>query len=106
MVPTSKEIMYAKEIQDRLKKQYLERLSQRMKKLRKELVDRNWPTLKSECRQLKSSESFGLAEICELAIRAEAAIPDGPVSRAKALPEAREAVDALISGIDNILVEL
>jgi hypothetical protein len=93
------------EIQEKLRKQYLERLSLRMKKLRKELVDRNWPVLKTECRQLKTSESFGFSEISQLAVRAEASIPAGDISRAKGLPEARQAIDELITAIDSVLTK-
>jgi len=94
------------EIQERLRKQYLLRLGQKMRRLRKELVDRNWPTLRTECRQLRGSgESFGFPELTELAVRAETLIPEGERSRAKGIPEARDAVETLIIKIDRILIE-
>lgn len=93
------------EIQERLRKRYLDRLSERMRKMRKELVDRNWNGIRSECRQLRGSgDSFGFPEITQLALDAEKTIPEGDVSRARNLPETRQAVERLITAIDMILI--
>lgn len=93
------------EIQHRLRKGYLERLAVRVKRMRKQLALREWQELKSECRQLRAAaEGFGFPAITELAMRCEAKIPDGEVSRARALPMAKEAAETLIAAIDDVLV--
>src|SRR5689334_1122416 len=92
-------------IQGKLRKQYLSRLADRMRRMRRDLVDRNWSVLKKECRQLKGQgEAFHFFEITTLAEIAERAIPDGETSRAVAIPEAKLAVESLIAKIDFILV--
>lgn len=94
------------EIQDRLRKRFLDRLSERLKRIRKELVERNWAILRAECRQIRSSgETFGFPELTVLAVSAEAAIPEGEISKARNLPEAKQAVEALVAGIEGILIE-
>ncbi len=96
----------SEEIQERLRKQYLMRLSQRLRRLRKDLVDRNWQIIRSECKQLSSSgESFGFPELTAMAARVEILIPEGEKSRAKGLPEAKDAVENLIFKMDQILLE-
>ena len=94
------------EVRNKLRKRYLDRLAERMRKMRKDLLDRNWNGLKAECRQLRgSADSFGFDSITELASRAELLIPSRSISRAQAMPQAKQAVDALISAIDVVLTE-
>ena len=94
------------EVRDKLRKRYLDRLAERMRKMRKDLVDRNWTGLRAECRQLRgTAESFGFDEIMELAGRAELSIPSGGATRAQGMPQAKQAVDALITAIDGVLTE-
>jgi HPt (histidine-containing phosphotransfer) domain-containing protein len=95
-----------KEIQERLRKRYLDRLSEKMRRMRRDLLDRDWMELRSQCKQVRSSsDTFGFPEISELAQRAETLIPENGASRAASLPEAREALDALINAMDTILVQ-
>lgn len=97
-------IMQPLEIQDRLRKRYIDRLSVRVKKLRKDHVERNWASLKSECRQLvQSAENFGFRELARLAREAEQSLPDENIPSAVVIPEGREAVGNLITAIEAIL---
>lgn len=94
------------EIQERLKRRYLDRLVSRVKKLRRDLVDRDWPALRTECRQLRlSGESFGFVQITQLALHAESLLPEEDSPRARSYPETRIAIEALISVIDEVLIE-
>ncbi len=95
-----------KEIEARLQRRFLDRLSQRVKILRKLLVERNWEDLRAECRQLAvSGETFGFGGLTSLAEEAQKKIPIGKVSRASSPSHAKETTEALISAIDSILME-
>jgi hypothetical protein len=95
-----------KEIDDRLKRRYLDRLGQRVKKLRKLLVERSWEDLRLECGQLASSgETFGFQNLTALALIAQESIPQGRVARAATPIHAKETTEALIASIDGILIE-
>lgn len=92
------------EIQDRLRKRYLDRLAQRLRKMRKDLVARNWSELKSDCRHLRNNvETFGFSELRELAHSAESAIPTSVVSKAMVPPVAKRSLDALMTAMDKII---
>ena len=95
------------EINDRLKRRFVDRLGEKIKRIRKDLAERNWHILKTECRQLKSGKSFGFAELTRLAGKAEELIPDetSASSRSVSNPVARQAVESLIIEIDNILIQ-
>jgi hypothetical protein len=102
----NKELESSAEIEDRLRRRYLDRLTIRVRKMRKHLIDREWNVLRTECAHLKESgQSFRLLQIANLAGSAVEAIPTGAVSKHKALPEARHAVETLISAIDVVLSE-
>lgn len=95
-----------REIDERLKRRYLDRLSQRVKKLRKLLVERNWEDLRLECGQLAASgETFGFHSITHLAIAAQESIPQGKISRAATPSRAKETSEALIAAVDSVLIE-
>ena len=95
-----------KEIDDRLRRRYLDRLSQRVKKLRKLLVERTWEDLRAECAQLAmSGENFGFRNITELAVAVQNSIPAGRVSRAATPLRAKETTELLIGAIDAILMD-
>jgi len=95
-----------KEIDDRLRRRYLDRLSQRVKKLRKLMVERNWEELRAECGQLAiSGETFGFKDLTHLAIVAQGSIPAGKVSRAATPLHAKETTENLIAAVDAILME-
>lgn len=94
------------EIDERLRRRYLDRLSQRVKKLRKLLVERNWEDLRTECAQLAmSGETFGFHTITHLAIAAQESIPTGRTSRAATPAHAKANSEALIAAVDSVLIE-
>lgn len=95
-----------KEIDERLRRRYLDRLSQRVKKLRKLLIERNWEELRVECGQLATSgETFGFPKLTHLALAAQSAIPLGKVSRAATPLRAKETSESLIAAVDAILMD-
>ncbi len=105
---TQKDILLdsTQEIDERLRRRYLDRLGQRVKKLRRLLVERNWEDLRIECAQLAASgETFGFQRLTLLAIAAQETIPTGRISRAATPLRAKESTETLITAIDSILVE-
>ncbi len=95
-----------REIDERLRRRYLDRLGQRVKKLRKLLIERNWENLRSECGQLAvSGETFGFERLTLLAIGAQESIPQGKISKAATPSKAKQTAEALIATIDSILME-
>ncbi|MFL5812857.1 MAG: hypothetical protein ACJ763_04720 [Bdellovibrionia bacterium] len=94
------------EIQARVRRRYIDRLSQRVRRMRKMLLERNWSELRNEARQIREGgEGFGFAHLTELAATAEQVIPENGISRLRPLPEARQAVEGLLIAIDLILAE-
>lgn len=94
------------EIQARVRRRYIDRLSQRVRRMRRMLLERNWTDLRNEARQLREGgEGFGFAHLTELATAAEHAIPENGASRLRPLPVARQAVESLLIAIDLILAE-
>lgn len=92
------------EIEDRLRRRYLDRLGGRVKKLRKLLIERNWEELRTEYTQLAvSGVTFGFSSITQLADSAQATLPPGRISRALTPLHAKERTEALISEIDSLL---
>lgn len=92
------------QIENQLRNRYLERLAIRVKKIRSLLVERNWEELRAECGAIAgSTESFGLPTLRELAQQVEELIPPGRISRASALPDARAAVESLLTAMDVLL---
>jgi HPt (histidine-containing phosphotransfer) domain-containing protein len=95
-----------KEIEERLRRRYLDRLSQRVKRLRRLLVERNWEELRQECSQLANSgENFGFPNLTFLAEAAQDSIPAGKVPRAATPLRAKETTEALIVAVDGVLME-
>lgn len=100
------EIEDLKEIDERLRRRYMDRLEQKVKKLRKLLVERNWEDLRSECGHLASSgETFGFPGLTQLAVSVQRSIPQGKIPRAATPGLARESAEALISAVDEVLIE-
>lgn len=94
------------QIEALLRERYLERMAVRVKKVRALLIDRNWEELRSECGAIAtSSESFGLPTLRQLAQQVEESIPPGKISRASALPDARSAVESLLTAMDVLLTD-
>lgn len=95
-----------KEINERLQRRYLDRLSLRVKKLRKLLAERNWEELRTECTHLaQSGENFGFANLTVLAEEARNAIPRGKIAKAAMPTQAKKSTENLISAVDAILFD-
>jgi hypothetical protein len=92
------------EIEARLRRRYLDRLALRVRKMRRQLLDRNWDALRVECEHLEGTgKVFGLNTIAEFAENAKREIPSGHVSSLLTLPSARNAVEHLIMTIEIVL---
>ncbi len=96
----------ATEIDERLRRRYLDRLELRVKRLRKLLVERAWEELRLECCQIShSAESFGFSSLTALAFVAQSAIPAGRILKAATPLHAKATTETLIACIDQILIE-
>lgn len=93
------------EIQNRLRRRYIDRLAQRLRKMRRDLIARNWNDLKSECIQLKNNvESFGFSELRDLAEKAEESIPTSFLASRALIPsEAKRSLDQLLTEMDRLI---
>ncbi len=96
----------SKEIESRLRKRFLDRLSMRMLRMRRGLAERDWPVLRAECKSISGSgRTFGFEQLSSLASEAEHLIPRGEISKAQPIPQARKALEHLIFVIDALLEE-
>lgn len=98
---------YRSEIQDRITKGYLERLSKRLQKMRRHLVERNWEDLRTDCASLKySASNFGFTQLSEKAETAEHSIPNkkGIFFRAYNNNDAQRHIEELFSLIEQTLI--
>lgn len=103
---TGSQPVFFDEINERLKRRYLDRLSFRLRTLRKSLILRNWQALREDCQQLAlSCETFGFTTLTRLAKEAYLAIPTGRLSRAAVLPMAKSKIEILITSIDTALID-
>lgn len=95
-----------KEIEERMKRRFADRLVPRLKLIRKHVVERNWEALRAECDQLaQGGENFGFPTLKDLAIAARDTIPEGKVTKASHLPEAKPAIELLVGSINDILMD-
>ena len=92
------------DIQYRLKKRFIDRLSTKLVKMRKDFVLKNWRELRSECRQIQvGGESFEIPDLAKLAALAQTALPEDDSSPAISAPEAKQAVESLIAAVDQLV---
>jgi len=102
--PAPRNVGTPDELQERLRNRYIDRLADRVRKLRRELASRNWASIKLEARQIAASgAAYGCAEIAEVALHVDQLIPEGEISRAQTLKEARHETALLIQKIDAFL---
>lgn len=93
------------EVQVRVTKGYLERLNQRVNRMRKLYAEREWPLLREECLHLKNSATgFGFPDLAQLATRLDDALSNPENSRAKVMIEVKTAAESLFLAIDDILI--
>ncbi|MGE0614654.1 MAG: hypothetical protein AB7P04_03360 [Bacteriovoracia bacterium] len=97
--------VFPAEIQEQIRKGYIIRLDQRVKRMRKFFAERNWVDLRQECMHLrKTAPGFGLADLASLAERVELSLEAaGGLSRAQVRPEAKLAAENLFSEIYKTL---
>jgi hypothetical protein len=95
----------SREIQNRVKTGYIERLGTRLKKMRKQLVDRDWPGLKTEAGHLaEGAQNFGYPDLADEVSKAIAVLNTRPLSRTAIDPHAKEALEKLFQTLDQFLV--
>ena len=96
----------SREIQDRVKSGYIERVGSRLKKMRKQLVDRDWTGLKTEAGHLaEGAQNFGYRDIAEEVQRTLGVLNTRTLSRTAIDTEAKVAMENLFKALDRFLVE-
>lgn len=96
----------SEEIQNKVERQYIERLGERLKKMRKQYVDRNWTALVNETKHIASgAEQYGYAPLANEAKNALHQIETRPLDRALVDPVAKEALENLFKKVDHFLFE-
>ncbi len=94
------------EIHLRVKSGYIERVNTRLRKMRKQLVDRDWNGLKQEAHHLsEGAKNFGYLEIAAEVDEALRILNSSPLSRTAINTEAKSAMEKLFQRLDRFLVE-
>ncbi len=94
-----------REIQDRVKSGYIERVGTRLRKMRKQLVDRDWPGLKQEANHLADgAQNFGYVEVSSEVQKAIQILNERSLSRTAINTDAKMAMEALFQKLDRFLV--
>ena len=95
-----------REIQRRVKSGYIERAGLRLKRMRKQLVDRDWSGLKQEAGHLaEGAQKFGYEEVSAEVKLAIEVLNANLLSRTAINTEAKTAMEALFKKLDRFLVE-
>jgi HPt (histidine-containing phosphotransfer) domain-containing protein len=95
-----------REIQERVKWGYIERVSTRLKKMRKQLVDRDWEALKQEANHLaEGAQNFGYPLISEEVQKAIQTLNGSSLTRTSINTGAKVAMEDLFKRLDRFLVE-
>ncbi|NDG83515.1 MAG: hypothetical protein EBX52_00570 [Proteobacteria bacterium] len=95
-----------REIQDRVKSGYIERVGSRLKKMRKQLVDRDWAALKQEANHLaEGAQNFGYTTISEEVQKAVQTLNSSTLTRTSINTDAKAAMETLFKTLDRFLVE-
>jgi hypothetical protein len=95
-----------REIQNRVKSGYIERVTSRLKKMRKQLMDRDWAGLKLEAGHLADgAQNFGFTDLSEDVNRALEVLNSSSLSKTAINTEAKIAMETLFKKLDRFLVE-
>jgi hypothetical protein len=95
-----------REIQNRVKSGYIERVTSRLKKMRKQLMDRDWVGLKLEAGHLADgAQNFGFTGLSEEVNRALEVLNSSALSKTAINTEAKIAMETLFKKLDRFLVE-
>ena len=96
----------SREIQNRVKSGYIERVGTRLKKMRKQLVDRDWPGLKTEAHHLaEGAQNFGYKDIAEEVQKAIGVLNTRHLTHTSVDPEAKLAMESLFQRLDRFLTD-
>ena len=96
----------SREIQNRVRSGYIERVGTRLKKMRKQLVDRDWTGLRTEASHLaEGAQNFGYQDIAGEVERALKVLNTRTLSRTAIDTEAKHAMEYLFQKLDRFLVE-
>ena len=94
------------EIQNLLKYGYIERVGARLKKMRKQLIDRDWTGLRTEASHLhEGAQNFAFQDIAGEVEHAIFILNTRPLSRAYIDTEAKNAMESLFQKLDRFLVD-
>ena len=95
-----------REIQERVKSGYIVRVGSRLKKMRKQLIDRDWPALKQEAGHLaEGARNFGFPAVSTEVEKAIEVLNSASLTRTAIHTEAKAAMEALFQKLDRFLVE-
>jgi hypothetical protein len=96
----------SREIQNRVKSGYIERVGSRLKKMRKQLVDRDWSGLKTEANHLaESAQNFGYVDIATEVEKALQVLNTRNLSKTAIDTDAKNAMEDLFQKLDRFLVD-
>jgi hypothetical protein len=96
----------SKEIHHRVRSSYIERLSLRLKKMRKQLMDRDWQGLTAEIEHLQEgAQNFGYPDLALQVSKAMTVLKSKPLSKTTINTDAKLAMENLFQNIDRFLVE-
>lgn len=94
------------EIQQRVQQGYIDRLATRLRKMRKQLMDRDWQALQTETHHLiESSENFGFEDLAIEGKRTLSLLSQKELSRSRIDPEAKLALENLFKVLDQFLAQ-
>lgn len=94
------------EIQKRIQHRYIDRVSARLKKMRKLLIDRDWNTLRNEANQLaEGAQNFGYTDLASDVQKAIEVLNKQNLTRTAMDQEAKQSLEALFKKLDRFLVE-
>ena len=95
----------SREIQNRVKSGYIERVGSRLKKMRKQLIDRDWPGLRTEASHLaEGAQNFGFQDISLEVDRALTILNTRTLTRTSIDTEAKNAMETLFQKLDRFLI--
>jgi HPt (histidine-containing phosphotransfer) domain-containing protein len=102
----SKPMFSTKEIQERVKSQYIERVGSRLRKMRKLMMDRDWATLKTEAHQLaEGAQNFGYSTLATEVTAALQVLESQSLTRTAIDQPTKVALESLFKRLDRFLVD-
>jgi HPt (histidine-containing phosphotransfer) domain-containing protein len=94
------------EIQQRVKSGYMESIGVRLRKMRKQLMNREWEAIKSEATHLaEGAQNFGYSEIALEIQKTIVVLNQRPLTRTAIDPEAKRTLENLFQSLDRFLTK-